>query len=189
MSVIFTFVEDGTVPLLDDVNEPSTMLGGVASGLTPSEHVDGTAVLSTLPTPAIDTPTSKVVAAGRPVPVMATDPPTSATVGVAVRLAPSVKTLSPHWPSASEPTKLLDGSGFAATAPVNGAMIVTGGPGISVATGDTVEDATAFQKTMVPDAVSSPMIWSPLDPVGTVNCAPGAGMFPLAVDVKLASVV
>jgi uncharacterized protein (DUF2126 family) len=91
--VTFMDVEAGMVPELVVVNEPSTTFGGDAGFVPVRAHVDGTVELSM---PAMDTPISKVVAAGRPVPVIATDPLTLATVGVAVRLAPRLKTLSPY---------------------------------------------------------------------------------------------
>jgi hypothetical protein len=96
MSVIATAMPPGTAPEPVDVKEPTMLVGACAEPVAGgSAHVDGTAGLDES-TPAMETPRSYRVLAARPFPEMAVDPPTFATVGLATRLVPSRKSMSPN---------------------------------------------------------------------------------------------
>ena len=99
MSVIATETDDGTVPELVDVKEPAIVTGALAAPVPVSEHVVGGFVADateTSPVPAWETPRSYRVLAARPVPEIAVDPPTLTTVGAAIRLVLSWKSMSPN---------------------------------------------------------------------------------------------
>jgi hypothetical protein len=101
MSVIATDVDAGTVPVLVDVKEPAIVTGGDAGEIPVNEHVVGGFVVDGVgkpetPVPAMEMPRSYKVLAARPVPVMTLVPPTLTTVGAAIRLVLSEKSMSPY---------------------------------------------------------------------------------------------
>jgi len=149
-----TLVDAGTAPELVEVNEPRTTDGWAGNwNCAPVDgllHVDGTkpaALDGAVPgepallVPAMDIPSSNVVAPGRPRPVRPTEPPMLATVGIAVRLA--VRTKMPSWYCPVivvtwELNALLLASG-------EQAVVQLAGPAVSVAVDDIVDAETALK--------------------------------------------